>query len=106
MPRADIFETEAAIVVVTDMPGVDENTVDVTLEEHVLTISGRVEAMRPEGHSLAYTEYQVGDYLRTFTLSGQIERDGIEATVKDGVLSLHLPKVSEARKRKIAIRAA
>mgnify|MGYP003702591499 FL=1 len=47
VPRADIFETEEAIIVVTDMPGVDENTVDVTLEENVLTISGRVEPMRP-----------------------------------------------------------
>jgi HSP20 family protein len=91
VPRADIYETEEAIVVITDMPGVDENSVDITLEDNVLTISGYVEPLQPQGH--------------TFTLSDRIERDGIEATVKDGVLRLHLPKVTEARKRKIAIRA-
>jgi len=105
VPRADIYETDEAIVVVTDMPGVDENSVDITLEDNVLTISGYVEPMRPEGHTLSYAEYEVGDYLRAFTLSNQIERDGIEATIKDGVLRLHLPKVTEARKRKIAIKA-
>ena len=106
VPLADIYETEEAIVVVTDLPGVDENSVDVTLEKNVLTISGYVEPMRPDGHALAHAEYEVGDYLRAFTLSGQIERDGIKAEVKDGVLSLHLPKITEARKRKIAIKAA
>ena len=106
VPRADIYETEEAIFVVTDMPGVDETSVDVTLEDNMLTISGYVEPMQLDGHNLAYTEYRVGDYQRTFTLSDQIERDGIEATVKDGVLRLHLPKITEARKRTITIRAA
>ena len=106
VPRADIYETEQAIVVVTDMPGVDETSVDITLEDHVLTISGSVEPVQPDGHNLAYSEYRVGDYLRTFTLSDKIEREGIETTVKDGVLSLHLPKITEARKRTIAIKAA
>jgi HSP20 family molecular chaperone IbpA len=106
VPRADIYETEEAIFVVTDMPGVDETSVDVTLEDNVLTINGYVEPREPEGHNLAYGEYRVGDYQRTFTLSDKIERDGIEATVKDGVLSLHLPKITEARKRTITIKAA
>jgi HSP20 family molecular chaperone IbpA len=105
VPRADIYETEEAITVVADMPGVDDTSVDITLENNVLTINGYVEPVRPEGHTLAYAEYQVGDYQRAFTLSDQIDRDGIEAVVKDGVLWLHLPKVTEARKRKIAIRA-
>lgn len=105
VPRADIYETDEAITVVADVPGVDENSVDITLENNVLTINGFVEPEQPDGHSLAYAEYQVGDYQRAFTLSDQIDRDGIEAVVKDGVLRLYLPKITEVKKRKIAIRA-
>ncbi len=105
VPRADIYETEEAIVVVADMPGVDANSVDIMLEDNVLTINGYVEPEQPVGYSLAYAEYQVGDYERAFTVSDQIDRDGIEAVVKDGVLRLYLPKVTEARRRKIAIKA-
>jgi HSP20 family protein len=105
VPRADIYETEEGITVVGDMPGVDETSLDITLENNVLSIDGYVEPMQPEGYSLAYAEYQVGDYQRAFTLSDQIDRDGIEAVIKDGVLRLYLPKVTEARKRKIAIKA-
>jgi HSP20 family molecular chaperone IbpA len=105
VPRADIYETDDEIVVVADMPGVDENTVDITLENNVLTINGYVEMEQPEGYSLAYAEYRVGDYQRAFSLSDQIDREGIEATVKDGVLCLHLPKITEARVKKIAIKA-
>jgi HSP20 family molecular chaperone IbpA len=105
VPRADIYSTDDEIVVVADMPGVDENSVDITLENNVLTINGYVEPEQPEGKSLAYAEYQVGDYERAFTLSDQIDRDGIEATVKDGILRLHLPKITEAKVKKIAIKA-
>jgi HSP20 family protein len=103
VPRADVYETDEAIVVVADMPGVDETSVDITLEENVLTINGLVESEQPEGHSLAYAEYQIGDYQRAFRLSDQVDRDGIQATIKDGVLRLHLPKITEARMRKIPI---
>jgi HSP20 family molecular chaperone IbpA len=103
VPRADIYETDETIMVVADMPGVDEKSVDITLENNVLTITGQVEMEPPEGYSLSYAEYQVGDYQRAFSLSDQIDREGIEAVVKDGVLRLHLPKVTEARVKKIAI---
>jgi HSP20 family molecular chaperone IbpA len=105
VPRADIYETEEAITVVADMPGVDEATLDITLENNVLSIDGYVEPTQPEGYSLAYAEYRVGDYQRAFTLSDQIDRAGIEAVIKDGVLRLYLPKITEARKRRIAIKA-
>ena len=105
VPRADVFETNEAITIVADMPGVDENSVDIALEKNVLTIRGYVDLTEPEGRSLAYTEYRVGDYRRAFELSDQIDQDGIEAVLKDGVLRLHLPKVTEAKRRKIAIRA-
>jgi HSP20 family molecular chaperone IbpA len=105
VPRADIYETEEAITVVADMPGVDETSLDITLENNVLSIDGYVEPMQPEGYSLAYAEYRVGDYQRAFTLSDKIDREGIEAAIKDGVLRLSLPKITEARKRTIAIKA-
>jgi HSP20 family molecular chaperone IbpA len=105
VPRADVYETEEAITVVADMPGVDDTSLDITLESNVLSIDGYVEPMQPEGYSLAYAEYRVGDYQRAFTLSDQIDRDGIEAVIKDGVLRLSLPKITEARKRRIAIKA-
>ncbi len=104
VPRADVYETEEAIVVVADMPGVDAESVDITLEDNVLTINGYVEPEPPEGYNLVYAEYRVGDYLRAFRLSDQIDRDGIEATVKDGVLRLYLPKVAEAKTRKITVK--
>ena len=105
VPRADIYETDDEIVVVADVPGVDEKSVDITLENNVLTIDGNVELEPPEGYSLNFAEYRVGDYQRAFSLSDQIDREGIEATVKDGVLRLHLPKVTEAKTKKIAIQA-
>jgi HSP20 family molecular chaperone IbpA len=105
VPRSDIYETGEGITVVADMPGVDETSVDIALENNVLTIRGYVEPVEPEGRSLAYSEYRVGDYERAFSLSDQIDQDGINALVKDGVLRLHLPKITEARRRTIAIRA-
>jgi HSP20 family molecular chaperone IbpA len=105
VPRADVYETAEAIVVVADMPGVDEDSVDITLEDNVLTINGFVEPVQPEGYGLAYAEYRTGDYLRAFTLSDQIERDGIEATLNAGVLRLYLPKAEAAKLRRIPITA-
>ena len=90
VPQADIYETNETIVVVADMPGVDEESVDITLENDVLSINGYVEPRAPEGYDLAYAEYREGDYQRRFTISNQIDRDKIEATVKDGVLRLLL----------------
>jgi HSP20 family molecular chaperone IbpA len=104
VPRADILETNEGITIVADMPGVDETSVDITLEKNVLTIRGIVDPVDPEGLSLAYSEYRVGDYERAFSLSDQIDQDGIDALVKDGVLRLYLPKITEARRRTIAIR--
>ena len=103
VPRADIHETDDALVVVLDVPGVDEESVDITLEENVLTINGYVDFEEPEGYGLAYAEYRIGDYVRSFTVSDQIDQAGVEATIKDGVLKLHLPKAPAAKKRQIPI---
>lgn len=105
MPRANIYETPDAIVLVADMPGVDEKGVDITLEKNVLTLAGRVEAetAQPKGR-LAYEEYEVGDYQRAFTLSDEIDRDRIEASLKNGVLHVTLPKANAAKTKKISVK--
>jgi HSP20 family molecular chaperone IbpA len=88
------------------MPGVSEEDVDVTLEKNVLTITGYVQASEREGYSLAYSEYSEGDYERTFVLSDEVDRSRIEATMKDGVLKLLLPKSEALKTRKIEVHSA
>jgi HSP20 family molecular chaperone IbpA len=102
-PHTDIYEREDALVLVADMPGVSEKDVDIDLEDGVLTISGRVEGLEVDGRALL-AEYDVGDYNRSFTLSNEIDTEGIEATMKDGVLRLVLPKSAEARPKKIEVK--
>jgi HSP20 family molecular chaperone IbpA len=103
-PAVDIYETAEAIVLVADMPGVDESSVDVTLEKGVLTIYGRVQPWQFEGHTLSYAEYGIGDYQRSFTISNQIDWNLIEGSVSNGVLRLTLPKTGPAQAKKIAIK--
>jgi HSP20 family molecular chaperone IbpA len=103
-PDVDIIERKDDIIVMADMPGVDENSVDITLEKNVLTIYGKVDAEIPEQHRLWLSEYGIGDYQRTFTLSDEVDRNRIQATVKNGVLRLILPKAEEVKTRKIAVK--
>ncbi len=104
-PQVDILEGPHDIVVTADMPGVDEKSVDINLEKNVLSIYGKVEDVSLEDYRPLLLEYGMGDYERTFTLSNEIDRDGIQASVKNGVLKLVLPKVAAAKSRKIAVRA-
>lgn len=103
-PAVDILERKDDIVVTADMPGVDEKTVDITLEKNVLTIYGMVEPQFPEGQRLVLSEYGIGDYQRAFTLSEEVDRERIQASVKNGVLKLVLPKAAAARTRKIEVK--
>ena len=104
LPPADIYETNDAIVVMAEMPGVASDGVDMTLERRVLTIRGRSGASQHTGYQRVYSEYAAGDYERVFTLSDAIDRDKIEATLRDGVLHLVLPKAEPARARKIELK--
>jgi len=105
VPKVDIYETKDAMVLIADMPGVDNQSVDITLEKNVLTITGNVESTSYEGKTLAYAEYDTGDYQRAFTISDEVDQDRIEAAVENGVLRLTLPKIEKAKIRKIAIKA-
>ncbi|MEN6616109.1 MAG: Hsp20/alpha crystallin family protein [Syntrophorhabdus sp.] len=104
-PDVDIIEGKDQIVVVADMPGVNENSIDITLEENVLTIYGKVDWKAPEKMKLTHAEYGIGDYQRIFTISGEINREKIEANVKDGVLRLTMPKNDAPKMRKISVQA-
>ena len=105
VPRADIYDTEKEITILADIPGANEKTVDITLEKDVLSITAYVEPTIPGGYDIAYAEYEEGDYQRSFRLSNEIDRDKIEAVVRDGVLRLRLPKVQEAQAKKITVKA-
>ena len=106
LPPADIYETNDAIVVMAEMTGVGPDEVDITLERRVLTIRGRSSANERAGYQRVYNEYADGDYERVFTLSEAIDRDKIEASLRDGVLHLVLPKAEPARARKIELRTS
>ncbi len=104
-PDVDILERKNDIIVTADLPGVDDKNLDITLEKNVLTIYGRVEPDIPEKHRLAYSEYGIGDYQRAFTLSDEVDKEKIQATMKNGVLRLVLPKAETAKTRKIVVTA-
>ena len=104
-PLADIIETKEHYTLTVDMPGVDENSVDITLENDVLTILGRVHSTAIPNARAVYSEYEIGDYRRVFSLTDGVDRDRIEAKVKDGVLHLTLPKAEKVKAKRIEVRA-
>lgn len=106
IPAVDILDAEDRLILLADMPGVDEKSIDVTLEQDLLTIQGNVNWTAPEDFSPMYAEYEIGDYRRSFTVDETIDRDRIEATYRNGVLHLILPKAEPAKPKKIQVRAA
>lgn len=106
VPRVDIRETKDTMVLIADMPGVDEKSVDITLEKNILTVTGSVAPTVFENHGIVHAEYDVGDFERAFTISDEVDRDGIAAVVKNGVLRVTLRKAEKVKARKIAITAA
>lgn len=104
-PRTDIYEADDQLVLLADMPGVDESTIDIRLDNGELTIVGHVEDTTPEGYRPMWTEYQTGDYRRVFLLPDDIDADGIEASVKNGVLKLTLPYAEDVKPKKIEVKA-
>jgi HSP20 family molecular chaperone IbpA len=104
-PAVDIVESDKELWLRADLPGVDEKSVQVSLEDGVLSIRGDVSLARYEKLTPVYTEYEVGNYEQSFRLSSHIDAGRIAARLTDGVLELHLPKVAEAQPRQIAIQA-
>ncbi|MGD0108236.1 MAG: Hsp20/alpha crystallin family protein [Rhodopila sp.] len=104
VPAADIFETEDALTVIMEIPGVEKKDVSIALEEDSLRVEGQIDFSKYQGMEPVYTEYNVGHYARGFSLSGKIDREGISAQLDDGVLTLTLPKAKESMPRRIAIK--
>jgi HSP20 family protein len=103
IPYADIYETDDALAVVLEMPGVEKNDLNVALENDVLRVEGQIEFSKYKDMEPVYTEYNVGHYARSFVLSNKVNREKISANLEDGVLTLTLPKAKHAQPRKIAI---
>ena len=103
VPYADIYETEQALSVVMEIPGVEKKDLDVALENEVLRVDARIDFAKYEGMEPVYTEYNVGHYSRSFTLSNKIDQERISAQLDDGVLTLTLPKAKESQPRRISI---
>lgn len=105
VPKVDIFSKDDGVVILAELPGIDENDLDINLEKKVLTINGYVSPDEPEGYELAYSEYNVGDYQRSFTLPDEIDTDNIEASISNGILRLFLQRAPEAQAKKITVKA-
>ncbi|QDT47109.1 Spore protein SP21 [Symmachiella dynata] len=105
-PRVDISETNEALILTVDLPGVAEEDVDITLHKQVLTIEAKKTECRHEGVNPYYVEHSAGLYQRRFKLTEEVDRDGIDATLKDGVLRLTLPKAQAEVAQKIKVMTA
>ena len=103
VPSTDIHETEDALIVVMEVPGVEKKDLAVDLENDVLRIDARIDPGKYEGLQPLYTEYNVGHFARSFTLSNKIDQQQISAQLEDGVLTLTLKKTREAALRRIEI---
>jgi HSP20 family protein len=103
LPVTDIFETDQALTMILEMPGVDKDSVDARVENDILSIEGQVDLSKYQGLAPLYIEYNVGNYARSFQLSSKIEQDGITAELKDGVMTLVLPKAEKAKPRRISV---
>lgn len=103
VPGTDIFETGNAITVAMEMPGVSKENIDIKLEKRRLSIQGQIDFDNYKEFKPVYTEYNVGHFSRSFSLSSEIDTENINASVADGVLTLVLPKAKETQLRKIQV---
>jgi len=103
IPHTDIYETDDALMVVMEVPGVDRRNIDVKVENDELRVEARIDFSKYEGMEPLYTEYNIGHFARTFSLSHMIDQQTIGATLSDGVLTLTLKKVQQAQPRRIEI---
>ena len=104
VPPTDIYEAEDALTVILEMPGVEKSNVSIQVENGTLSVEGRLDLAKYQGLQPLYTEYNIGHYSRSFHLSTKIDQSKIAAEMKDGVLSLKLPKLEEARPRTIQVK--
>ena len=106
VPAVDIVEQENELLLIADMPGVNADGVEIDYERGVLTVYGKVAPRQDEGKTnFLLREYGVGDFSRQFSIGEGIDAEGIDAELRDGVLTVHLPKAKEVLPRKITVKA-
>ena len=104
-PPVDILEKGDTVVMLLDVPGADPASLDVTLDKRILTITARVTSVAPQGYAAAHIEFRDGTYERRFIFSEQMDGEHIDATLKDGVLRLTVPKAADTAAKKISVKA-
>lgn len=106
LPRTDIVDSEEEVRIWAEMPGLDNESVNITLEKNILTIDGKIKTnLYPEGYTLRVNEFPVGNYRRTFKLGQDLNCEDIQAKMKNGVLCLVLPKSKDSGPKKISVKA-
>ena len=105
LPAVDVFEDAAGITLLADMPGVCKEQLELKVEGDALLIEGGVQPRTPDGMEAIYAELRAPCYRRSFTLSRELDTTRIEANLKDGVLTLRIPKQAHAQPRRIAVTA-
>jgi HSP20 family molecular chaperone IbpA len=105
LPAVDVYEDDAGITLLADMPGVPRDQLELKVEGDALSIEGGVRTLTPEGLEAVYAELRVPRYRRTFTLSRELDASRIDASLKDGVLTLRIPKQAYAQPRRIEVQA-
>jgi HSP20 family molecular chaperone IbpA len=106
VPPVDVYEDESGITVLADLPGVSRDRLGVRVDGDTLVLEATASTPQPEGMQLIYGEANCPTYRRRFTLSRELDTARIDASLKDGVLKLSIPKLEEARPRRIEVRAA
>ncbi|MBU2511273.1 Hsp20/alpha crystallin family protein [bacterium] len=103
LPNTDIVETDKELLVYMDMPGVSKEKIRVKIEKNVLAIDGEIDSSPYSNLKPLYTEYNIGHFSRSFELSNEIDQNGINATMTDGVLLLTLPKAPDKQPKMISV---
>lgn len=102
-PPIDIYETPDGLVLYADLPGVESEGLDLQVQDNRLTLFGRVTSVVPDSAEMMHQEYQVGDFLRSFILSDEVDHDRIQAKLTNGVLRVELPRAPRAKPRRIEV---
>lgn len=105
-PPVDILEGKQNVRLVMEMPGVEQDGIDVTLEHGVLTVEGKITPISFDDSTLRYSEYEQGNYRRSFNLSDELNLEEIDASIKDGVLTITIPKSEKMQPKKIIVKTS
>ena len=105
MPAVDVFENRDGITLLADLPGVPEDRLDIQIEADTLTIEGEIGLDVPQEIKAGHTDVGLSRYRRVFTLSKELDADQVSADLRNGVLTLRIPKAAHAQARKIAVQA-